>query len=484
MVFPVGAPTVRCILSTPVTVDGGETTFKDVNLSMNKDLVYTPTGETIYLNKVPIEVESDGSLSFDVLATDVDGYVDLDTGQKITGWTYTLIYKVGDRQKSIVFSPVSYEPVVDLDLPEPPAPPSDLKGSLWRGLNKVALGTGVVRILNIGDSYASGVGGTSSKLAYGPQVAKTLREMFEAPEGLYGYGLQAGGFTDLTGTDGDVAANVDFTQIQGWRMNGAASVSWDSRNASSGGVTGPFTAFEVIYYREPGQSPIDVRVDGVSIGSIEFPDVGDELPAMSKTALFNVGLEANHSIELVTTDGEHYIDGFIHYKRDSPTRGVNIISSAGSGFDSDGFNWRAARDGWANLNPHLAMVHLHLNDSQHDRVPQDTFDALTELVQFLKGLPTKPTILLLVAFKTGDETTFHETVPDPNGFIQDDFREKVIEVANSEDVYFIDMRVAVPGGDGSDPTLLDAAHPSNKGHTAYMTAITSWIWGMLHPTPT
>lgn len=91
--LPEGAPRITCTLSTPLLADGTEGFITSANLSIDRDLVWVDTGETLYKEPTAQVVENigedAGTLMFEVIPVDVDGMREV-SGTGIRMWAYLL----------------------------------------------------------------------------------------------------------------------------------------------------------------------------------------------------------------------------------------------------------------------------------------------------------------------------------------------------------------------------------------------------------
>lgn len=120
MALPVSAPTIMCSLSKPLLSDGTEGVVTAAFLKTDRDLVWVPTGQTIFKDPAPVVVNEDGSLSFAVIPVDAVNMRDAG-GNTITHWVYTLrvvILLAGDVTRIIdyMFQPEEAGGPIDLDL--------------------------------------------------------------------------------------------------------------------------------------------------------------------------------------------------------------------------------------------------------------------------------------------------------------------------------------------------------------------------------
>jgi hypothetical protein len=125
MTLPVTAPVVQCTLSKPLLADGTVGTIKSASLKIDRDLVWVPSGETIYKENVPTPIitgtgPDSGTLDFHVIPVDVPGVHDA-AGNEINFWSYTLRVVVlfpGPLERTVdyVFQPLLVDGNVDLDL--------------------------------------------------------------------------------------------------------------------------------------------------------------------------------------------------------------------------------------------------------------------------------------------------------------------------------------------------------------------------------
>lgn len=123
MALPESAPKVNCTLSKPLMADGTVGVITSAFLKIDKDLVWTDTGETIYKESVPtlsIDDTDPGTVSFEVIPVDVDGMHDA-AGNGIKNWVYTLRVELElansvNRSVDYVFQPTLEDGDVDLDL--------------------------------------------------------------------------------------------------------------------------------------------------------------------------------------------------------------------------------------------------------------------------------------------------------------------------------------------------------------------------------
>lgn len=124
MALPTSAPTVTCTLSKPLLADGTVGTITSASLTVDRILVWSDTGETIYADPVPISVAvsgpTEGTIVFDVIPVDVVGMYD-SGGNAIQNWTYTLRVMLtlaggATRVVDYTFQPIESESTLDLDL--------------------------------------------------------------------------------------------------------------------------------------------------------------------------------------------------------------------------------------------------------------------------------------------------------------------------------------------------------------------------------
>lgn len=125
MALPASAPTIPCTLSKPLLAEGTSGTITSAFLSIDRDLVWADTGETIYKDAVPIPIGAAegpdaGTLAFVVIPTDVAGMRDA-AGNTILNWAYNLRVSLTlasgvTRTVDYVFQPSQEDTLVDLDL--------------------------------------------------------------------------------------------------------------------------------------------------------------------------------------------------------------------------------------------------------------------------------------------------------------------------------------------------------------------------------
>lgn len=118
MALPTSAPKVTCTLSKPLLADGTEGAIKSATLRMDRDLVWVPTGETLYKEAVPIPV-ADGVITFEVIPVNAPSVRD-SAGQAVINWVYTLrvVVTLPSSQERTIdynFQPMTGQ-TVDLDL--------------------------------------------------------------------------------------------------------------------------------------------------------------------------------------------------------------------------------------------------------------------------------------------------------------------------------------------------------------------------------
>lgn len=90
MALPESAPKVTCTLSRPLQADGTQGMITSAHLQIDRGLVWAASGETLYSDPVPIDVnELTGGLSFEVIPVDAPGVLDL-AGNMVEFWHYTL----------------------------------------------------------------------------------------------------------------------------------------------------------------------------------------------------------------------------------------------------------------------------------------------------------------------------------------------------------------------------------------------------------
>lgn len=120
MALPVGAPTITCSLSKPLLADGTEGAVTAAFLKIDRDLVWVPTGQTLFKDATPVPVNQDGSLTFDVIPVDAAGMRDAG-GNTITHWVYNLRVAISLPEKvtrtiDFQFQPEEAGGPLDLDL--------------------------------------------------------------------------------------------------------------------------------------------------------------------------------------------------------------------------------------------------------------------------------------------------------------------------------------------------------------------------------
>lgn len=117
--FPESAPKVVCSLSRPLLPDGSTGKIIDAYLEIDRILVWTFSGETIYNSATQLPVSEDFSLEFTVLPVDAEGVLD-SAGNVVNNWVYTLTVEVEVEDGRKTFVPYKFQPTLgsnlDLDL--------------------------------------------------------------------------------------------------------------------------------------------------------------------------------------------------------------------------------------------------------------------------------------------------------------------------------------------------------------------------------
>lgn len=118
MALPTSAPKVTCTLSKPLLADGTEGAIKSATLKIDRDLVWVPTGETLYKEGVTIPVTG-GAITFQVIPVDAPSVRD-SAGNTVVNWVYSLrvvVTLLNNQERTIDYN---FQPTIgqtiDLDL--------------------------------------------------------------------------------------------------------------------------------------------------------------------------------------------------------------------------------------------------------------------------------------------------------------------------------------------------------------------------------
>jgi hypothetical protein len=348
-------------------------------------------------------------------------------------------------------------------------------GTFSTALTAAESGTGVARVLFVGDSLLEGEGASTRDNRATAKFIAGARTNSGLPVG--GAGMiqhyQATQLADSASWRNPLTASSGIVANSWFSTQGQRGADYDSTGDwAEWTVTGTSVDFVGMHGTADGGS-FQVSVDGAAPVTI---DTGSGTFLVSVPTRVPLGAHGAHTIKATLTAGKGTADGLVVYDGDETT-GITWWDCTHFGYTSPQFNSANipdVRKAWASYSPHLVIDNLTgLNDWQNN-VALATFQSnLTSRLSTYAAIPTVPTVVLLYTYKLASQTTATNSL---GLTVQNYFDAATAAAASYANAQVLDLNAVYPNFASTAGWLAsDNGHPSDTGHQQIANALLSLV---------